>query len=212
MALPATIEACKLDLFSPKEDLEKKYLPVMVTRIIRVRDAYTWMMANPDAKDRQVVDIILSHNPGISKSSAYSDLSILKALIPTINQNSRDFHRWRYTEMIMETYQLAKRRKDTKTMERAATSYAKHHRIDLEDEMAMPYDLIVVQPFVPTLDVSVLGLKPIPNSFDYIDKLSKELLADNPDIIDVEAEEADLQEDKFFAPLKPDDDDDDDDD
>lgn len=95
-------------------------------------------------------------------------------------------------------------------MERAATSYAKHTRVDLEDEMAMPYDQIVVQPFVPTMDVTILGLKRIPNAFDYIDKLSKELLADNPDIIDVEAEEADLQEDKFFSPLTDKHDDEDD--
>ncbi|WP_304428398.1 hypothetical protein [uncultured Duncaniella sp.] len=182
----------------------------MVARIIRIREAYNWMLANPDAKDRQVIDIIMSRNPGISKSSAYSDLSILKTLLPELSKNSRDFHRWRYTEMIMETYQLAKRRKDTRTMERAATSYAKHTRVDLEDEMAMPYDQIVVQPFVPTMDVTILGLKRIPNAFDYIDKLSKELLADNPDIIDVEAEEADLQEDKFFSPLTDKHDDEDD--
>ncbi|MCI9173297.1 hypothetical protein [uncultured Duncaniella sp.] len=210
MALPSTIDACKLDLFSSREELVTKYQPVMVARIIRIREAYNWMLANPDAKDRQVIDIIMSRNPGISKSSAYSDLSILKTLLPELSKNSRDFHRWRYTEMIMETYQLAKRRKDTRTMERAATSYAKHTRVDLEDEMAMPYDQIVVQPFVPTMDVTILGLKRIPNAFDYIDKLSKELLADNPDIIDVEAEEADLQEDKFFSPLTDKHDDEDD--
>lgn len=210
MALPSTIDACKLDLFSSREELVTKYQPVMVARIIRIREAYNWMLANPDAKDRQVIDIIMSRNPGISKSSAYSDLSILKTLLPELSKNSREFHRWRYTEMIMETYQLAKRRKDTRTMERAATSYAKHTRVDLEDEMAMPYDQIVVQPFVPTMDVTILGLKRIPNAFDYIDKLSKELLADNPDIIDVEAEEADLQEDKFFSPLTDKHDDEDD--
>ena len=210
MALPSTIDACKLDLFSSREELVTKYQPVMVARIIRIREAYNWMLANPDAKDRQVIDIIMSRNPGISKSSAYSDLSILKTLLPELSKNSRDFHSWRYTEMIMETYQLAKRRKDTRTMERAATSYAKHTRVDLEDEMAMPYDQIVVQPFVPTMDVTILGLKRIPNAFDYIDKLSKELLADNPDIIDVEAEEADLQEDKFFSPLTDKHDDEDD--
>ncbi len=210
MALPSTIDACKLDIFSSREELVTKYQPVMVARIIRIREAYNWMLANPDAKDRQVIDIIMSRNPGISKSSAYSDLSILKTLLPELSKNSRDFHRWRYTEMIMETYQLAKRRKDTRTMERAATSYAKHTRVDLEDEMAMPYDQIVVQPFVPTMDVTILGLKRIPNAFDYIDKLSKELLADNPDIIDVEAEEADLQEDKFFSPLTDKHDDEDD--
>lgn len=208
MALPSTVDACKADLFTPKDELEQKYLPVMVSRIIRIRDAYTWMIANPDAKDRQVIDLIMAHSPGISKSSAYSDLNILKSLIPMLSKASRDFHRWRFGEMITETYQLAKRRKDTKTMERAATSYGKLFRVDMEDEMNMPYELVAVQPFVPTMDVSVLGLKPIPNSFEYIDRLQKELLADYPDIVDVEAEEVDLQEDKFFSPMNHDEGDD----
>ena len=70
MALPATINACKADLFTPQAELEEKYTPVMVSRILRIRDAYNWMISNPDAKDRQVVDLILSRNPDISKSSA----------------------------------------------------------------------------------------------------------------------------------------------
>ena len=58
---------------------------------------------------------------------------------------------------------MAKKRKDTKTMERAATSYAKFNNVNVEDEQSVPYDLIVVQPFTATQDPSVLGIKPIPN-------------------------------------------------
>lgn len=65
-----------------------------------------------------------------------------------------------YTEFICE---VIKERKDTKTMENAASSYAKFNRIDLEDEQAVPYDLIVVQPFTAKADPSILGIKPIPN-------------------------------------------------
>ena len=48
-------------------------------------------------------------------------------------------------------------------MERAAASYAKYNRVDLEDEQTLPYELIVVQPFTATDDPTVLGIKPIPN-------------------------------------------------
>jgi hypothetical protein len=106
--------------------------------------------------------------------------------------------------MILESYQIAKRRKDTKAMVQAATNYAKFNRVDLEDEMTMPYDEIVVQPFTATEDVSVLGLKPIPNVYERIEKLRKEFLRDIQDVEDVEAEEADLQEDILFAPLDKD--------
>lgn len=201
MALPATIDACRADLFTARTELEQRYTDVMVQRIIRVREAYNYLLANPTIKDKQLVNHILMAHPEIHKSSAYSDVSIVKALLPSINQQSRDFHRWRYNEMILETYEMAKRHKDMKTMERAATSYAKHNRVDLEDEMSMPYDRIVPQLFVPTMDPSVLGIKPIPNVYEVIDKLSKEMSKDLPDIIDVEAEEADLEESELFAPL-----------
>jgi hypothetical protein len=134
----------------------------------------------------------------ISKPLAYSDLSVIKAMLPHLAQASRDFHRWRYNEMILETYQMAKKRKDTKTMEKAASSYAKFNRIDLEDEQAVPYDLIVVQPFTATDDPSVLGIKPIPNIQEKIQKMIAKYRAETIDIEDVEYEEADLEEDVLF--------------
>ena len=93
---------------------------------------------------------------------------------------------------------MAKKRKDTKTMERAASSYAKFNRIDLEDEQAVPYDLIVVQPFTATDDPSVLGIKPIPNIQEKIQKMIAKYRAETLDIEDVEYEEADLEEDVLF--------------
>lgn len=89
-------------------------------------------------------------------------------------------------------------------MERAATSYAKNNRVDLEDEVSMPYDEIVVQPFCATLDVTVLGLPAIPDVYNHIDKLTKELSRDFADITDVDFEEVDLEEDKIFPDKAPD--------
>ena len=80
-------------------------------------------------------------------------------------------------------------------MEKAALSYAKFNRIDLEDEQAVPYDLIVVRPFTATDDTSVLGIKPIPNIQE---KMIAKYRAETLDIEDVEREEADLEEDVLF--------------
>jgi hypothetical protein len=202
MALPSTIEACKLDFFDSEEDLRKKYPAHLAERIMRVREIYNYWLANPDAKDRIIRDRIMSKY-NVSQSAAYSDLAVLHQLIPLFSQKSRDFHRARFNEMILETYAMAKARKDTKTMERASASYAKFNRVDLEDEMTMPYDDIVIQPFVATNDPTVLGIKPIPNYEQYVSKLTKELAGDLIDVLDVEYEEADLEEDKLFAPIEP---------
>lgn len=101
--------------------------------------------------------------------------------------------------MLLETYQMAKKRKDTKTMERAASSYAKYNRVDIEDERAMPYDQIVVQPFTATDDPTVLGIKPIPNINEKIKEMLDKYRKETIDIEDIEFEEADLEEDELFG-------------
>ena len=197
----STIDICREDLFKPKEELEERYTAVIVARIIRIREEYNWFLANPDAKDRQFVETAMSRH-GIEKTAAYSDLAVVKALLPHLATASRDFHRYRYNEMILETFQMAKKRKDTKTMEKAASSYAKYNRVDLEDEQAVPYDMIVVQPFTATDDPSVLGIKPIPNLREKIRMLLNKYRAENMDIEDIEFEEADLEEATLFPEPK----------
>ena len=205
MAYPNALELCRSDLFTKEDELRNTYPQLLVDKVLRVRDMYNWCIANPDAKDRQFVEQELSRYD-ISKVVAYSDLAIVKTLLPTLATASRDFHRWRYNEMILETYQMAKKRKDTKTMEKAASSYAKYNRIDLEDEQAMPYEMIVVQPFTATSDPTVLGIKPIPNINDKIKAMLNKYRAETIDIEDITYEEADLQESELFPPDNKEDD------
>ena len=192
MSNPSTLDICRLDLFTAEDELRERYAESIVTRLLRVREEYNWFLSNPDAKDRQFVENAVSRF-GISKSLAYNDLSIVKMLLPHLSQASRDFHRYRYNEMILETYQMAKKRKDAKTMEKAASSYAKFNRVDLEDEQAVPYDLIVVQPFTATDDPSVLGIKPMPRLQERIQALLHKYQAENIDIEDIQYEEVDLE-------------------
>ena len=86
-------------------------------------------------------------------------------------------------------------------MEKAASSYAKFNRVDLEDEQAVPYDRIVVQPFTATDDPSVLGIKPMPNLQERIQELLHKYQAENIDIEDIECEEADLEEKSLFPEI-----------
>lgn len=171
----------------------------VVERVLRVRDLYMWRLSHPDSSDREFVAEFKSRYP-MGKNAAQEYLRIVNALLPLLSEKSRDFHRWRYNEMIMETYQMAKARKDTKTMERAATSYGKLNKVDAEDVQAVPFHLIVVQPFVATNDPSVLGIKPIPGIEDKIRAMLDKYSAETLDIEDVEFEEADLEEDELFAP------------
>lgn len=199
MIMPQTNirDIAQRDLFTAETQLLERYNQDQVAHILRLREMYAWFVASPDIKDRQIITQTLDRFH-ISRAEAYADLAIVKMLLPLLSSASRDFHRYRANEMLLETYRMAKARKDTKTMERAAASYAKYNRVDLEDEQALPYDMIVVQPFTATSDPTVLGLKPIPNLQSKIDKLLAKYRAETIDIEDIEYEEADLEETIYF--------------
>ncbi len=201
MATPSALEVCRTDLFTKEVELQEKYPQVLVDKVLRIREMYNWFISNPDGTDREFIAEVLQRHE-ISKVTAYSDLAIIKTLLPALATASRDFHRWRYNEMILATYKMAEKRKDTKTMERAASSYAKYNRVDLEDEQAVPYEMIVVQPFTATSDPTVLGIKPIPNIQLSIQAMIKKYRAETLDIEDVTYEEADLEEQILFPEVK----------
>jgi len=194
------VEACKADLFTSSDELCAKYPVPLAERIMRLREMYNYWLANPSMKDRQLRDQIMSRY-GVSQSTAYSDISIIHQLVPLLANNSREYHRARANEMLSETYAMAKARKDTKTMERVISTYGKVNNLDKPDEFSPQYDLIPVQPFIPSTDPRVLGIEPIPDIYNHIANLTKDLMRDHRDIVDVEFEEADLEESHLFAPI-----------
>lgn len=197
MSTPSAIEVCKANLFTKEDELRSLYPSTLVDKVLRVREMYNWFISNPDGTDREFVAELLQRH-SVSKVTAYSDLAVVKSLLPMLASASRDFHRWRFNEMIINTYKMAEKRKDTKTMARAAASYAKYNRVDLEDEQVVPYEMIVVQPFVATSDPSVLGIKPIPNIQQRISEMIAKYRAETLDIEDVEFEEPDLEFGELF--------------
>lgn len=203
MGTPSAIEVCRADLFTRESELLERYPQVLVDKVLRVREMYNWFISNPDGSDREFVAEVMQRHD-ISKVTAYSDLAIVKALLPMMSTASRDFHRWRTNEMLIATYKMAEKRKDSKTMERAATAYGKLNRIDLEDEQAMPYDKIVPQPFTATDDPRVLGIEPIPNINEKISQMIEKYRRETIDIEDVEFEEYDLELDTLFPDPKQD--------
>ena len=190
MSLPNTIEVCKANLFTKEDELRNLYPQTLVDKVLRVREMYNWFISNPDGTDREFEAELLQRH-AVSKVTAYSDLVIAKSLLPMLGSASRDFHRWRTNEMLIATYKMAEKRKDNKTMERAATAYGKLNRVDLEDEQAIPLDQIIVQPFMATDDPRVLGIEPIPNIADKISAMIEKYRKETIDIEDVEFEEYD---------------------
>lgn len=198
MPPPRIIDVARTDLFTPQSDLEQRYDHKTVSALMRIRDEYQWTLANPDKPDRAFVDTMVARH-GMSERAVYADLAVIKQLLPALQSSSREWHRWKANQMLLETYEQAKRRHDTKTMERSAASYAKFNRVDLEDEQIIPYEDIVVQPFTATSDPTVLGIKPIENLDEVVKSLIAKYRQETLDIEDVEYEEADLEEKSLFG-------------
>ena len=99
---------------------------------------------------------------------------------------------------------MAKARKDPRAMAAITATYGKMTGVDKDDETSMPIEEFLKQPFCPSLDPKLLGLKPIPDYYNYVARLEKELSRDFADVEDVEYEETDLELDKLFSPLSDD--------
>ena len=197
MAQIKNIELAQREMFTPAEELLQRYDAARVDHLLRLRDMYNWMLSNPSERDRKFIDTFTGKY-GIGQSQAYSDLALIKQLIPALAPASRDFYRKQVSEMLLETYNMAKARKDTKAMAMAAKELGKVNRVDLEDEKTLPYDDIVIQPFTPSSDPTIIGLKVIPNLEEVKARLRKQMAIDNPDIEDIEFEPADLEEESLF--------------
>ncbi|MBJ2193878.1 MAG: hypothetical protein JFT09_11220 [Muribaculaceae bacterium] len=194
------LEACRNDLYTDSEQLYRKYPDALARKIERVREMHQWFLSNPAAKDAVFVSECVSRF-GISRPTAYSDLSIVKALLPHLSSSSKEFDRWRFRQMTLRTFEIAEARKDARSMAQAAANYARYLNIDKEDESDIPVDQIIPQPFVPTDDPSVLGIRQIPNIRERIRELTEKYIKEIPDIEDIEAEDADLDENNLFGPL-----------
>lgn len=198
MPLPATIDVCKGYLFADREEMTKNNIPVVIQdRLIRLRDMYNFWLNAPRKKDVEIVKE-LEMRYKIQRSAAYEDVRIIKSLLGDLNKSTKDYHRWRFINMIDESYEMAKRIKDARAMVSAADKYGKYTQLDKEELIDRGYDKIQVQPFEPTDDPSVIGLKPIPNVRQRIQAKIKQYW--NDEVEDVEFEEVEFNEDDIFHP------------
>lgn len=196
MPVPATIDVCEKYLFADLDEMSADGLPeVIQQRLLRLRDMYNFWLQFPRKKDLEIVaELELRYK--VSKSTAYEDIRIIKRLLGDLAKTTKDYHRYKFCQMIDETYEMAKRIKDARAMGAAANYYGKYTQLDKEDILDKGYDKIVVQPFEPTDDPSVLGIKAIPNIREKIKSKIQQYWSE--DIEDVEFEEIEFNEDEIF--------------
>lgn len=91
MVYPNAIEVCRAELFTREVELRERYTQNIVGKVLRVREMYNWFIANPDGTDREFVAEV-SQRHDIHCTTAYSDLAVVKSLLPMLGSASRDLH------------------------------------------------------------------------------------------------------------------------
>jgi hypothetical protein len=191
-----TLEICRIHLFDDTDTLNKKNIPPTVQqRILRIRAAYTLWNDFPQKKDAEIRDHIIRIS-GISRTEAYEDIHILKSLLGNMAASSKDFHRFRFNAMIQEAFRMAELKKDTRSMVAAADKYARYNQLHKDDELRIPWEEIIIQPFEPTSDPQNIGIKPVPNIRQKIDQMKKKYIREIAE--DITFEQPDIDEETVF--------------
>lgn len=182
------LEICQEHFNTDVEDLRRLNIPEQtVQRVIRIRTAYAHWIQAPLRKDKEIV-LFLCQAFDIKKSAAYSDLIIIKDLLGRFNRVSKDFHLYKLNAMIDEAWQLAKAKKNEAALAPIIDKYGKYNQLDKSEEELPDWEDMKVQPFVPTSDPSVLGIKPMPNKEQKIKELLNKYGAEVEDVNYIENE------------------------
>lgn len=196
--LPAILDTAKDFLFADVSKMVEAGLPEATRRhIIRLRDIYNYWLQFPMTKDRQLVDHIMQAYE-LQTTQAYADLRVVKALLGDLQKASKEYHRYRFIEMVNAAYEIARINRDAKSMVAAADKYAKYTQLNKEDLVDRGFDKIMIQPFKPTDDPSVAGFKPVPNIRERIQKKIASYWSE--EIQEVEFESVEFNEDDIFKP------------
>jgi len=149
--------------------------------ILRYNAAFTIWLNNPTITDRQMVTHLVK-NYDIGKTQANQDIRNIKYLLGNVNNAAKEWQRYKVIYMIDEAYKIAKAAKNPIAMAALIDKLGKFTNLDKEDAKEKPWDQIIPQPFEPTSDPSVIGIKPIPNIREKMERMKKKYL----EMIDIE--------------------------
>lgn len=165
---------------------------LIIDRVIRMRELYSFWVTNPRKSDQDIVSLCVEKYK-LSKIRAYEDVHLCKLILGDLQQTNKDFARWKFDKLVFEAYDKAERESDTKSMVAAAAAYGKFHKLDKDDIRDNGYDMIVPQSFYPTDDPRRLGIKKIPHIMTSIKKLLKKYHDENIDALKIESEDYDKE-------------------
>ena len=165
-------------LFAEQDELPQVFDEHEHDIVIRYRSIFTKWMGEPHLRDIQIINHLTSEY-SLSERQAYRDLSNIKSLIGNVRNASKEFQRYRASEMILKGFETAKNStsamevKQAMAMIRAGEALVKVHKLDKDELDNIPWDDIIPINLEPTTDVSVMNRKKIDNLKELQAKLRK---------------------------------------
>lgn len=165
-------------LFSGKDEQIENFTADQQVVVIRYRGIISKWLSEPMLSDSMMVRFIMN-DFNVCENQAYKDLSRIKILIGNVENASKEFQRYRATEMILKGYDLASTAvsqleiKQAQIMIKAGEALGRIYMLDKNDIERIPWEDIIPIELEPTTDISVIGRKPMKNLEEVKSRLRK---------------------------------------
>jgi len=162
--------------------------------IIRYRDTYTYWLNKPTALDSEIRDYLIN-NHNLSETQAYRDIINIKLLLGNVREAGKEWHRYRVNFLLTKAAQMALdgQTKEAIAISKVAAVLVKNNKLDIDEGEELPFDEIVPPTFEPVTDPTVIGLKPIQNLKDKIEKTKQKYIGEI-EITNIDYEETNKNE------------------
>ena len=128
----------------------------------RFKNIFTYWLSKPTLSDTQIIHYMRSEL-GMSEAQAYRDINKVKILLGNVQNANKEWQRYKLIHMIDKSFAIAESNGNSKDMILATDKLGKYTQLDKQDPVQIPWNEIIPWQIEPTGDVSILGIKPIPN-------------------------------------------------
>lgn len=197
MALPQVLDAAREYLFADRDRMEGDGLPGPTIRHLeRLRDIYNYWVSFPSKRDRDIVAELRSRY-GIGDTAAREDLRLIKTLLGDFQRVTKDYMRYRVTQMLERAYEKAEAANSPRDMVAAAKALKEVHQLDKEDDRASVVEKLVPLALAFTDDPAVIGISRMPNFRQAIKDMKQKYWTEATEEVDFEDIDAMHMEDIF---------------
>lgn len=172
MARNDTLDIINAALFDKEK--QDKLAPADRELLERIQTTYSFWLDKPTLTDANIRDYIMV-NFGLSRSKAYEQISLLKMLLGSVPQASKEFYRYKANYILDQAHAAAIAGNDrkAKALTKIAEAIAYNNRTNEQEDVGLPFDEIVPKDQSFTTDPAVLGIVPQPGLREKANRLLK---------------------------------------